>query len=101
MNAGDVFKVVTGKGEHEDSFDVELEDRVLSDRSAGQYESGWWVYDTSCPSDVQDNEPWCYFLADDGRLYGKDEHSSGFTICIGEAPEVVAKYEAWCESFHE
>ena len=39
----------------------EIEDRVLSDRTAGQFESGWWV---------TDEEMFDFFLSEEGILYG-------------------------------
>lgn len=39
---------------------VDVDERVLTDRSAGQYESGYWV---------SDEEGFDFFLSDDGILY--------------------------------
>ena len=42
---------------------VDVDDRVLSDRTAGQYENGWWV---------SDEELFEYFLSESGILWGGD-----------------------------
>lgn len=47
---------------------VEVEDRVLSDRSAGQYENGWWVAAAEADEEWADERG--YFLSEEGVLWG-------------------------------
>lgn len=56
MNTGEVVKTTVG--------DLVLEDRVLPDRTAYQYEAGWWAWEKS-------DEGSEYFVSDEGIVYGE------------------------------
>lgn len=50
--------------------EVYVWDRVPADRSAGQYEAGWWCSEDEMSDDPDDD----FFLSESGILYG---HSAG------------------------
>lgn len=64
-------------------IDVTLEDRVYPDRSANQYEAGWWVYaETKQPHVLVE-----YFLNEAGILFTWDKaeppETRGYTKACG------------------
>lgn len=78
IEVGDQLKCRLSAG---GTLTVEVEDRVLSDRSAGQYENGWWVSEPNkvtpyvrhgggTDNYVEEGEE--YFLSEEGVLYAED-----------------------------
>lgn len=57
-------------------LEVTLEDRVYPDRSAGQYEAGWWVFNKEAPF-VN------YFINERGLLWDFERATGNFTKVIG------------------
>jgi hypothetical protein len=66
------------------TVEVELEDRVYPDRTCGQYEAGWWVYDVDV---APDKHPIEYFMSESGILYDFDIVSGSFTHPCGIWPK--------------
>lgn len=59
MKPGDLVKTSIGH--------LILEDRVLLDPPAHQWEPGWWAYPETVDPDDEDAE--MYFISDDGIVY--------------------------------
>lgn len=79
---------------------VQLDDRVEIDRSAGQYEPGWWV----CVPEWENSD---YFLSDEGVLYAPDWTRAQFAvydqpvgICVPMAKQAKA-YDKMIEALYE
>lgn len=70
------------------TVEVELEDRVFPDRTCGQYEAGWWVFDVDV---APDKHPIEYFLSESGILYDYDMVSQGFTTACGISPKMARR----------
>ena len=71
---------------------VTLDDRVYPDRSCGQYEAGWWVFDESTVrlSNGICCNPQVYFLSESGILY--DSSGGGaFTQPCGIEPGLARR----------
>jgi hypothetical protein len=56
--------------------ELQLDDRVLPDRTCGQYDTGYWA---GRPSDDDCN----FFVSDDGIVYGENEGGTAFDKEIG------------------
>lgn len=68
---------------------VEVLDKVLVDRSAGQHEPGWWVVAANYEPDGDDDSG-LFFLSEEGVLYRKDADRS-WTTAIGSQPELALR----------
>lgn len=85
-------------------IEVTLDDRVLPDRTCGQSDYGWWVFDPAdiIGKDEDYDECRSYFLNDSGILWEQAEGGNhGWTVECGYSPEVMredrertARYEA-------
>ena len=96
MNVGDYItcRLFTGG-----KITVEVDDCVLTDRSAGQYENGWWVSEPNTAqsyirhgggTDTWVTEGQEYFLSEEGVLYAEDttgnscrslyQHAIGYNV---------------------
>jgi hypothetical protein len=61
MKLGDTIQTTAGP--------LVLDDRVLSDRSCGQYESGWWAF---TPGKLRADDP-MFFVSDGGEVFSNSE----------------------------
>lgn len=79
------ISVVVTSINNDTPFSVEVVEEVHADRSAGQWEAGWWVVA---------NDDTEYFISESGRVYGDDgEDHDGKTKDVGHAPEIIAEAE--------
>lgn len=61
MKLGDTIQTTVGE--------LTLEDRVLANPSAHQWEPGWWAF---IPGKTEETDPQ-YFISDDGHIYSNSE----------------------------
>lgn len=85
MDVGDTLTCRLYKG---GKIEVTLDDRVYPDRSCGQYEAGWWVFDDSEFMKVTV----AYFLSESGILYDCDDNLE-YTVACGIQPGLARRMQ--------